>query len=212
MSAYQPPATAPRYLHIDERLLVVSKASGLLSVPGRGEHLADCLVARVDRDYPGARIVHRLDMATSGLLVLARDADTHRALSRLFETRVVGKRYEAVVAGELAADLGEVELPLICDWPRRPLQKVDFRDGKPALTRFRVLARTPGRTRVALEPHTGRSHQLRLHMRALGHPILGDELYGEAASAPRLLLHATTLEFVHPFTGERLHCHEDAPF
>lgn len=214
MSSYHPPADAARTLFADAHLLVVSKPSGLLSVPGRGEDKADCLVARLQTEFPGALIVHRLDMSTSGLMLLARDAESHRLLSRQFETRAVEKRYEAMVEGCLAQDRGEIDLPLITDWPRRPLQKVDFEIGKPSLTHYAVLERDAAsqRTRVALMPHTGRSHQLRVHMASLGHPILGDELYGHAVSAPRLLLHATTLQFTHPHSGEALRFHEDAPF
>lgn len=211
---YAPPPDQPRILHVDPFLLIVSKPAGLLSVPGRGADKADCLVARLQANFPGALIVHRLDMGTSGLMVLARDADSHRALSRLFASRAMYKRYEACVQGLPIEDAGTVTQPLITDWPNRPRQKIDLEIGKPALTHFRILARDPQAdySRVELEPHTGRSHQLRVHMQYLGHPILGDELYGVAASAPRLLLHATTLAFTHPATGQNLRVHEDAPF
>lgn len=204
-------------LHADAALLLLRKPSGLLSVPGRGEERADCVAARVQACHPQARVVHRLDMATSGLMVFGLGLEAQRALGRAFEARQVDKRYEAVVAGRVADDQGQVDLPLICDWPNRPRQMVDFERGKPALTHWRVLERDPqGRwTRVALHPITGRSHQLRVHLWSLGHPILGDELYGDAASraaAPRLLLHACALGLPHPVTGEWLRFEDAAPF
>lgn len=215
MIVYLPPPDAGSpVIFADDRLLVADKPAGLLSVPGRGPERADCLVARVQREYPDALAVHRLDMSTSGLLLLGRGADMHRHFSKLFRERAVDKRYVAVVAGLLSADAGEIDLPLIVDWPNRPRQKVDHEIGKPSLTRYRVLARDPQTqtTRVELEPVTGRSHQLRLHLAALGHPILGDELYGDEASAPRLLLHAAELAFADPDSGERLEFHSSVPF
>jgi len=201
-----PPQAPLHYLHVDAALLVVDKPSGLLSVPGRGADKADCLVARVQADYPDARIVHRLDMETSGLMVLAREAETHRALSMQFQQRLVKKRYIAVVDGLLAAASGTIDLPLITDWPNRPRQKVDFTLGKPSLTHYQVLAydAAENTSRVALEPETGRSHQLRVHLMSLSHAILGDALYASPAvqqKAPRLLLHAEYLAFAHPQTG-----------
>lgn len=207
MIVYLPPPDAgSTVIFADDRLIVADKPSGLLSVPGRGPERADCLVARVQREYPDALAVHRLDMSTSGLLLLARGADMHRHFSKLFRDRQVDKRYVAVVAGLVAAEAGEIDLPLIVDWPNRPRQKVDFDIGKPSLTRFRVISRDlqTQTSRVELEPVTGRSHQLRLHLASLGHPILGDELYGDEASAPRLLLHAMELAFADPASGERL--------
>ncbi|HZX30528.1 MAG TPA: RluA family pseudouridine synthase [Rhodocyclaceae bacterium] len=199
--AYSPPPhLGLAIVHQEETFLVLDKPSGLLSVPGRGEDKQDCLASRVQAEFPDALIVHRLDMETSGLLVMARGEEAHRRLSRLFRERQVDKRYIAVVAGRLATMAGEVNLPLITDWPNRPRQKVDFDIGKPSLTRFRVLGYAGDTTRVELEPVTGRSHQLRVHMQSLGHPILGDPLYGEAGA--RLLLHATRIAFPHPFTGE----------
>lgn len=200
-----PPGKSP-VVFADDALIIADKPSGLLSVPGRGPERADCLVSRVQQEYPDALAVHRLDMSTSGLLVLARGEEMHRRLSKLFRDRAVDKRYVAVVAGLVEPDAGEIDLPLIVDWPNRPRQMVDHTIGKPSLTRFRVLARDPAShtTRVELEPWTGRSHQLRVHMASLGHPILGDELYGDEASAPRLLLHALTLGFAHPLSGEPL--------
>ena len=185
------------HLHyIDDALLVAEKPAGLLSVPGRSEENQDCVVARLQALYPDALTVHRLDQVTSGLLLHARGKVMQAALSMQFEQRSVSKRYEAVLEGLLEAEAGAVDLPLIVDWPNRPKQQVDHERGKPALTRWRVLARDVQvqRTRVALEPVTGRSHQLRLHMASLGHPIVGDVLYG-ATLAQRVYLHACALAF-----------------
>ncbi|MFN3305400.1 MAG: RluA family pseudouridine synthase [Roseateles sp.] len=180
-------------VHADDRLVVVDKPSGLLSVPGRTE--ADCASARVQALYPDALVVHRLDQATSGLLLFARGADAQRALSAAFAERRVDKVYVAVVAGHLQGE-GLIDLPLAADWPNRPRQQVDHQHGKPSQTRWRVLGHEGPHTRVRLEPLTGRSHQLRVHLAALGHAILGDALYAApelAAAAPRLLLHASEL-------------------
>ena len=217
MSLYVPPPdTGLAVVFADEALLVVDKPPGLLSVPGRGAEKQDCLLSRAQAQFPDALAVHRLDMSTSGLLLLARGPAMHSALSRLFRERQVDKRYVAEVEGCLALDEGEIDLPLICDWPNRPRQKVDFEIGKRSLTRFRTLWRDPsGRSsRVELEPVTGRSHQLRVHLAALGHPIIGDELYGSGSldNAERLRLHATDLRFEHPVNGQSLHFHRDAPF
>ena len=204
-------------IHADAALLVVSKPSGLLSVPGRGADKQDCLISRVHAIYPDALIVHRLDCDTSGLLVLARGKTMHRELSMLFQERQVDKRYVAVVAGEFAETTGEVCLPLVVDWPNRPLHKVDFATGKPSLTRYRVLGydTTGDTSRVELTPLTGRTHQLRVHMQALGHPILGDTLYADMAArakAGRLLLHAEMLAFTHPRSGDAMRFFAAAPF
>ncbi|MBK0024536.1 RluA family pseudouridine synthase [Stenotrophomonas sp. S48] len=199
--------------HVDEALIVAEKPAGLLSVPGRGADNDDCVVSRLQVAYPDALTVHRLDQVTSGLLLHARGKAMQAALSMQFEQRQVGKRYEAVLQGLLADDAGEVDLPLIVDWPNRPKQMVDHERGKPALTRWQVLARDveAGTTRVALAPVTGRSHQLRLHMASLGHPIVGDVLYG-AAPAQRVHLHACALAFTHPVTGAALAFESAAPF
>ncbi|HDS0951468.1 TPA: RluA family pseudouridine synthase [Stenotrophomonas maltophilia] len=202
------------HLHyIDDALLVAEKPAGLLSVPGRGEENQDCVIARLQALYPDALTVHRLDQVTSGLLLHARGKAMQAALSMQFEQRQVGKRYEAIVQGLLEADAGEVDLPLIVDWPNRPKQMVDHARGKPALTHWQVLARDAQAqcTRVALEPVTGRSHQLRLHMASLGHPIAGDVLYG-AVPAARVHLHACALGFTHPLTGALLGFESPAPF
>jgi tRNA pseudouridine32 synthase/23S rRNA pseudouridine746 synthase len=206
-------------LHVDDSLIVVNKPAELLSVPGRGEHLQDCVVSRVQAMYPDALIVHRLDMSTSGLLVLARGAVAQRALSIAFAERRVAKRYQAVVAGRPAQDAGSIDLPLRCDWPNRPRQMVDHELGKASLTHWRALGRWSGAaidaTRVELEPVTGRSHQLRVHLLVLGHPILGDNLYAPPdalAAAPRLLLHACELTLPHPLSGDMLTFRSPAPF
>lgn len=199
-------------IYQDDYLLVANKPAGLLAVPGRGPDKQDCLSARLQQEFPDTLIVHRLDMATSGLMVFARGAGMQRRLSLMFQEREVEKRYVAVVAGKLAPATGEVNLPMIADWPNRPLQKIDTENGKPSLTRYRLLGIDEGNSRMELEPVTGRSHQLRLHMAAIGHPILGDALYGDASSAPRLLLHATTLDLAHPLSGVPLHFVSSPPF
>lgn len=209
-------------VYADASLLVLNKPSGLLAVPGRGADKQDCLSSRVQRRYPEALIVHRLDMATSGLMLMARGIGMQRALSSLFERREVHKRYMAVVEGCLAPaptpdGWGLIDLPIVVDWPRRPLRIIDSVLGKPSQTRWRALAfdAATHSTRVALEPLTGRSHQLRVHLQALGHPIFGDGLYAPEAvqaKAPRLLLHACALGFVHPVSGEALRFESPADF
>ncbi|MDP3522623.1 MAG: RluA family pseudouridine synthase [Hydrogenophaga sp.] len=213
-------------VYADDHLLVLDKPAGLLCVPGRGPDKTDCLSARAQAMYPDALVVHRLDMGTSGLVVMARGAPAQRTLSLAFAERQVHKRYEAVVvgvpdtSGADAAGWSDIHLPLIVDWPNRPKSKVDVDIGKPSHTRWRVLAVSdvPGLgpcARLALEPVTGRSHQLRVHLLALGHPMLGDDLYAEGAAlaaAPRLLLHACAIELPHPVSGERLGFTSPAPF
>ena len=199
-------------IYRDDHLLVVNKPAGLLAVPGRGEEKQDCLSARLQKEFPDALVVHRLDMATSGLMMFARGADMQKLLSLMFQEREVEKRYVAVVVGKLVPETGEVNLPIVADWPNRPLQKIDAEQGKPSLTRYRALSLNEGNTRVELEPVTGRTHQLRIHMATIGHPILGDALYGDASSATRLLLHATNLDLLHPLTGLPLHFVSSAPF
>ncbi|HPQ96941.1 MAG TPA: RluA family pseudouridine synthase [Thiolinea sp.] len=211
---YQPPPdTGLDILYRDEYLLLVNKPAGLLSVPGRDEAHQDSLSRRVQREYPQARIVHRLDMETSGILLLARGRAMERHFSLLFQTRRIHKRYQAWVEGLVVVDEGQVDLPLSADWPRRPRQKVDI-GGKPALTRYRVLVRDPEvrRTRLALEPVTGRSHQLRVHLLSLGHPVTGDRLYGQPGPEGRMLLHACELGFVHPVLKRELLIHSPVPF
>ena len=211
-----PPLPPLVIVHADDALVAIDKPAGLLSVPGRGADKADCAVSRVQAQFPDAQTVHRLDMATSGLLLFARGAAMQRAFSVLFENRDVVKHYEAVVDGIVEQDEGEIDLPLLADWPQRPRQKVDHLHGKPSLTRYRVLHRDPATrtTRLALQPLTGRTHQLRVHMLAIGHPIAGDALYAtaEMPTASRLMLHATRLELRHPLTSQALVLTSKPPF
>lgn len=195
-------------LHVDDHLLVLDKPAGLLAVPGRLE--PDCLAARVQALWPDALIVHRLDQATSGLIVMARGAAAQRRLSADFAARRVHKRYIAVVEGELPDAAGEIALPLAADWPNRPRQIVDAVRGKASLTRWRVLAHDAATTRLELEPVTGRSHQLRVHLQAIGHAIVGDALYGRPG--PRLLLHASHLALAHPYDGRPVAFESHPPF
>jgi tRNA pseudouridine32 synthase/23S rRNA pseudouridine746 synthase len=208
---------APQLLHVDAHCIVALKDSGLLSVPGRGEHGQDCLAARVQAVHPDACVVHRLDMSTSGLMLFARGPEAQRALSRAFAARTVRKRYVAIVAGRLPAAQGEIDLPLGADWPNRPRQQVDPAQGRPSLTRWRALAFDAARdaTRLELEPVTGRAHQLRVHLLAIGHAILGDALYAPPevrARAERLLLHASGIAFAHPASGAALRFESAPPF
>ena len=206
---YDPPETPLQVVFQDDTFLVVNKPSGLLSVPGKAEEHRDCLETRVKLEFANSLLVHRLDMDTSGLMIFALTKDAQRNFGRQFEKRVVRKSYLARVEGLLVADSGQVNLPLIVDWPNRPLQKIDHENGKSAETKWTVLGREPDSTPpssvVRLFPKTGRSHQLRVHMLAIGHPILGDRFYGtpEGISASkRLQLHAEALTFIHPATGE----------
>jgi len=210
-------------IHADEHLLVFDKPAGLLAVPGRGPENQDCLSARAQAQYADALIVHRLDMATSGLIVMARGVEAQRRLSMAFEKRRVHKRYTAVVAGVLHNPLPDngwnsIDLPLIIDWLARPRSKVDHGIGKPSLTRWRIAAEpAPVRdtTRLDLAPVTGRSHQLRVHLMAIGFPIVGDPLYAseaQEAMAPRLLLHAQSIEIPHPATDQAMRFEAPCPF
>ncbi|MBO1924207.1 RluA family pseudouridine synthase [Thiomicrorhabdus sp. 6S3-12] len=202
-------------LYSDPDIIIANKPSGMLSVPGRGADKQECLLSHLQTRFPDALIVHRLDMDTSGLMVLARSKDAHRHLSRQFQDRQTRKRYHAVCCGIISQDHGEIHLPMRCDWERRPLQMVDFIHGKSAHTQWRVMRQFSDRFSVELTPITGRSHQLRLHMKMLGHPILGDNLYADPHSlkmAPRLLLHAQHLAFTHPENGEWLSFTQDADF
>lgn len=204
-------------VYFDAAIVVVNKPSGLLSVPGRGHDKQDCVARRLQTEFPDALTVHRLDMHTSGLLVLARGKEMQRRLSIQFASRQIDKRYLAVVVGELPVASGKIDLPLSADWPNRPRQKVDALAGKPSLTRYQVISHdvAANTSRLALIPETGRTHQLRVHLQALGHPIIGDALYGDATSsagAQRLLLHADHLAFGHPEHGERLSFLCPAPF
>ena len=204
----------------DADCVVLDKPAGLLCVPGRGADKQDCLSARVQALYPDALVVHRLDMATSGLWIMARGSAMQRRLGDAFARRDVDKRYVAVVMGEVTpppAEWGEIDLPLAADWPNRPRRVVDPAAGKPSVTLWRVLGAGPwpGTTRLELQPVTGRSHQLRVHLQSIGHPILGDALYAPApvaAAAPRLLLHASELALTHPGTGTLRHWASPVPF
>lgn len=204
-------------LHLDEHLLIANKPSGLLTVPGKGPENQDCLYRRAVEFNPNARIAHRLDQATSGIVMFPLSYPCLKQLTYQFERREIHKRYIAVVDGLVETDHGEVTLPLICDWPNRPKQKVCFAQGKSAHTRFKVLARDQIQqsTRLELEPVSGRTHQLRVHMLSIGHPILGDRLYAPEAAlnkAPRLLLHAQELWLDHPVTGTTIHIQSPASF
>ncbi len=211
---YSPPQDPLVILHADHEVVLVDKPSGLLSVPGKGEHLADCLIARVQAIYPQALLVHRLDRDTSGVMVFALTPHAQRHLGLQFENRQTKKTYVARVWGEMAARTGTVDLPLIVDWPNRPLRMVDPVNGRPAQTDWRVVRARDGETRVRLMPRTGRSHQLRVHMLALGHPILGDPFYatGSARAFPRLMLHSEVLQFRHPDGGQGMKITAPCPF
>jgi tRNA pseudouridine32 synthase/23S rRNA pseudouridine746 synthase len=194
-------------LYADDDLLLVRKPDLLLSIPGRHPLNKDCLITRLQQDYPTASIVHRLDLDTSGIMVIPLNKPTHAHISRQFQERKVQKSYHAVVFGIVERDTGKVDLPIACDWENRPLQVICHERGKNALTHYQVLERQEDRTRLLLQPVTGRSHQLRIHMRELGHPILGCDMYAHQAAldmADRLQLHATTLAFEHPTSGEWL--------
>lgn len=204
----------------DDAIIVLNKPAGLLAVPGRGPDKQDCLSGRVQSSYGDALVVHRLDMSTSGLLVMARGPAVQRALNRAFAERQVHKRYVAVVIGAMAAHANQawetIDLPILVDWPNRPLRKIDMQGGQASVTRWRSTGYDPvrGTSRVELEPVTGRSHQLRVHLKAMGHPILGDALYAPpqvCEMAARLLLHACELAFAHPLDGRpmRFECSPD---
>lgn len=203
-------------VHADGHWVVVDKPAGVPAVPGRPETLHDCVASRVQALFGDALVVHRLDMATSGLMLLARGLDMQRRLSRAFAERRVTKRYVAVVHGAFARDEGTIDLPLAADWPQRPRQKVDPQDGKPSTTHWHVLQRGGACTVLQLSPVTGRTHQLRVHLAAIGHPIVGDALYGPAAedhaAVPRLLLHASSLELAHPHKGVMARFESAPPF
>lgn len=212
-----PAGTPLPQAYSDEHLLVIDKPCDFSTVPGRGEDKQDSLINRLVVDYPNARIVHRLDYATSGLVIIPLSYESQRGLSQQFEQRQTEKLYIAVVDGLIEQDSGEINLPLICDWPNRPLQMVDHEHGKTATTQYTVIERDEARnrTRVLLKPITGRSHQLRVHMLAIGHPILGDRFYakGQALEASeRLLLHAQEIKFSHPINAEPLTIEVQPPF
>ena len=208
-------------VYADDHLLVFDKPSGLLSVPGRGADKQDCLSSRAQQAYPDALVVHRLDMSTSGLMLMARGIGMQRLLNAAFAGRELEKRYTAVVAGILTPPTdcpdgwGQIDLPIRVDWPNRPLRMIDIDGGKPSCTRWQVVQSADNATRLVLEPVTGRSHQLRVHLAAIGHPILGDALYAPVAiqaRASRLQLHACMLALRHPATGQALRFNSPAPF
>ncbi|MBQ2261648.1 MAG: RNA pseudouridine synthase [Loktanella sp.] len=213
-AGYNPPQAPLDILHHDHQVLLVDKPSGLLSVPGKGPDLTDCLIARVQAVFPDALLVHRLDRDTSGVMIFAMTPHAQRHLGLQFENRQTKKTYVARVWGEMADKTGTVDLPLIVDWPNRPLQMVDHENGRAAVTDWRVVRKGGGETRVRLMPKTGRSHQLRVHMLALGHPILGDPFYakGQARDHPRLMLHSETLQFRHPDGGQGIRITAKCPF
>ena len=212
---YEPPKTPLDILYIDDDVLVVNKPSGLLTVPGKELKHHDSLELRVKIEYPNSFLVHRLDMDTSGVIIFALSKSTQRSLNLQFEKRIVKKLYEARVFGNIKEDNGFIDLPLIVDWPNRPLQKIDAKEGKSALTHWQVLVREGDVTRVALMPETGRTHQLRVHMMSLGHTILGDRFYGNVAEinlANELQLHAKDLMIIHPKNGNKITFKAPLPF
>ena len=211
---YEPPDTPLEIVHDDHEILLVDKPAGLLSVPGKGPELADCLLSRVQEVFPQALLVHRLDRDTSGIIVFALTPHAQRHLGLQFEKRQTRKTYVARVSGRLEPKTGTVDLPLIVDWPNRPRQKVDHETGKPAVTDWRVVRANDEESRVRLMPKTGRSHQLRVHMLAIGHPILGDPFYasGPARNHPRLMLHSETLQLRHPDGGKGVRFTAKSPF
>lgn len=210
---YFPPDTPLQFLHEDKQILVLDKPAGLLSVPGKLEGRQDCLITRVQAARWDALLVHRLDCDTSGVIIFARTKQAQGFLGQEFEHRRARKTYIARVHGQIEGDSGSIDLPLASDWDYRPRQKVDPA-GRPAQTDWQVIDRTVTETRVRLTPHTGRSHQLRVHMLALGHPILGDQIYARETSRnhPRLLLHAETLALHHPASGEWVSFTAPVPF
>jgi len=214
LTPYAPPQDPLVILHDDHEVVLVDKPTGLLSVPGKGEDLADCLMTRVQRVFPTALLVHRLDRDTSGVMIFALTPQAQRHLGWQFEERATKKVYVARLWGEMEGKEGTVDLPLCVDWPNRPKQHVDFENGKPAVTDWRVVKRAAGETRVRLMPRTGRSHQLRVHMAEIGHPILGDPFYasGAAGEFPRLMLHSESLQFRHPDGGRPMKVTAACPF
>lgn len=214
MTDYTPPDTPLDVLHEDHQILIVNKPAGLLSVPGKTPELSDCLIARLEIAYPQVLLVHRLDRDTSGVMVFALTPHAQRHLGLQFEKRQTKKTYLARVAGRMEPKTGTVDLPLIVDWPNRPLQMVDPENGKPAVTDWRVMKASDVESRVQLYPLTGRSHQLRVHMLSLGHPILGDPLYASetAEQYPRMMLHAEELRLRHPDGGAGMKFRVKAPF
>ena len=211
---YFPPDTPLHFLHEDAQILVMDKPAGLLTVPGKLANREDCLITRLQAARWDALTVHRLDCDTSGVIIFARTRQAQGHLGQEFEQRRAQKTYVARVHGRITEDQGTIDLAVGSDWAFRPRQKVDLENGRPAITDWQVITRTGTETRVRLTPHTGRSHQLRVHMLALGHPILGDQIYAPETSRnyPRLMLHAETLSLHHPATKNRVTFTAPAPF
>ncbi len=203
-------------IHQDEHLLLVNKPEFLLSVPGRGPENKDSLITRLQQDYPTARIVHRLDLDTSGVMIVPLSGAALSALGRMFQLRQIKKEYHAIVFGKMRDEHGCIDLPIARDWQHRPRQKIDFISGKAARTDYQTLAKVGKMSsRLLLRPYSGRSHQLRIHLRSVGHPILGCDLYAHAAAydmALRLMLHATRLTFEHPITAQLVDVNSPPPF
>ncbi|KAF0676552.1 RluA family pseudouridine synthase [Profundibacterium mesophilum] len=214
MEPYDPPSDPLDIVHLDHEILIVSKPAGLLSVPGKGPELADCLIARLGKRHPGVLLVHRLDRDTSGIMVFARTPHAQRHLGLQFEKRYTKKAYVARVWGQMDEKTGTVDAPIGVDWPNRPRQMIDPENGRAARTDWRVMRIEDNETRVRLHPFSGRTHQLRVHMLSLGHPILGDSLYarGAARNAPRLMLHAESLRLRHPDGGAWMTFRAPCPF
>lgn len=213
-SDYAPPTDPLVVLHEDAEVILVDKPAGLLSVPGKGRHLADCLLARVQMAFPQTLLVHRLDRDTSGVMIFAQTPHAQRHLGLQFEKRMTQKTYVARVWGVPQTNKGTIDLPLIVDWPNRPRQMVDHENGKSAQTDWRLLKNEGDTSRLQLKPRTGRSHQLRVHCLAMGHPILGDPFYaeGSARAFPRLMLHSLELRFKHPDGGRSMKVRAPCPF
>ena len=214
ITPYTPSQEPLVILFEDSDIVAVDKPAGLLSVPGKSENLADCLISRVQMVFPNALLVHRLDRDTSGVVIFGTTLHAQRHLSKQFEKRLVKKSYIARVTGKVMARSGTIDLPLAVDWPNRPLQKVCYKMGRPAFTEWKLLERGYGESRLQLLPKTGRSHQLRLHCQSIGHPILGDSLYGgeTAKNYPRMMLHAEELRLNHPKSGKGIKFRAKAPF
>lgn len=213
--SYHPPCEPLKIYHQDSMILVAEKPAELLSVPGKSSHHKDSMQTRLLAQFPELGVVHRLDMATSGLMVFALSKAAQRHLGLQFERRHVKKRYVAQIWGTPHAPKGEIDLPLRCDWPNRPLQTVDFKQGRAAQTRFEIANHSGDHTTLFLYPVTGRSHQLRVHLQAIGHPILGDGFYAHDAAykaTPRLMLHADQLSFFHPEDGRQCLFRSPPPF
>ncbi|MEP1767009.1 MAG: pseudouridine synthase [Sulfitobacter sp.] len=213
-ATYSPPMDPLEVLHLDHEVILVNKPAGLLSVPGRGEHMADCLLTRVQAAFADALLVHRLDRDTSGVMIFAMTPYAQRHLGLQFEKRMTKKTYVARVWGVPEEKTGTIDLPLIVDWPNRPRQMVCHETGKSAQTDWRMTKNEGTTARMRLTPHTGRSHQLRVHMLSIGHPILGDPFYatGEALEYPRMMLHSEELRFKHPDGGITTKIRSKAPF